>query len=187
MLWREASVNSHSKIWIYLIVLVGAQVSVSPGGEVLLGGGYGQQVGSQSDQNNAVVDLIYNFYSKDFEKAEFLLGAGGSFLWTDANEKEHVFLFTILPSVRYYFGNSTRYRPFIFLGVGPSYLSNNDLGEQESGGRFTFSDFVGLGMRWGDEQQWTISCCYRHISNASVYDLNDGIDVPTCFLVSRKF
>jgi lipid A 3-O-deacylase len=173
----------------FLIFLwaVGTLVISAQGGELLMSAGYGEQVGSQSGQDNAVVDLIYNFYTKDFGKLEFSLGAGGSFLWTDKDNKEHVFLVTILPLIRYYFGNSEKYRPFVFLGAGPSYMSNNDLGEQESDGRFTFNDFVGAGLRFGEDQQWTASICYRHISNASIYDQNDGIDVPTCLLVSRKF
>jgi hypothetical protein len=172
---------------IYGFMCLGLLIPFSYGGELMLGAGYGEQVGNNASQKNGVLDIFYNFYTKDFGNLEFSLGAGGSYVWTEGREDDHLLIATLLPSIRYHFNTKTAFHPFIFLGAGPSIMSDEDLGYQESGGRFTFNDFVGIGMRFGAEQQWTMQYCYRHISNAGVYTPNDGFDIPFCFMVGHRF
>ena len=174
------------KVRVGLLWCVVLLVPYSRSGELMVGAGYGEQVGSRSGQKNGIVDLIYNFYEKPWGDLHLLLGAGGTWLWTD-HDSDTIFMGTVLPSVRYYFGGTRKYRPYLFLGVGPSYMSSKNLGNQRSGGRFTFNDFVGAGVQLGAEQQWSIGFCYRHISNGSLYDSNDGFDVPFTFHVSHRF
>lgn len=60
-------------------------------------------------------------------------------------------------------------------GIQPTLISDHEVGERDLGGALQFSSHLGAGVALGErivvELQW------RHISNAHLYDANDGIDV----------
>ncbi len=159
----------------------------SDGGELLVGAGYGEQVGLDSfDQNNAVVDVLYDFYEIDRYHFRLSLGAGVSWLWNDFDDQE-VYIGSLFPTLRYFFGESEQFKPYAFVTTGFSYINEPGLGHQLLGGYFAFNDFFGVGTYMGAERTWSMNLCWRHISNAGIFKPNQGIDIPLCVLVGRRF
>lgn len=79
-------------------------------------------------------------------------------------------------------------QPFLELGIGPSWLSNNHLGHRNLGGQFAFQDLMGLGLRWRYHTSAILfSYHYLHYSNASLLPPNQGIDVKHLFTLGYEF
>lgn len=78
-------------------------------------------------------------------------------------------------------------QPYLELGIGASFLSNNHLGHRNLGGQFAFQDLIGLGLRWSKTQAWSLSYHYLHYSNASLCPPNQGIDVKHLFTLGYEF
>lgn len=80
-------------------------------------------------------------------------------------------------------------QPYLELGVGASWLSNNHLGHRNLGGQFAFQDLMGLGLRWRISKTviGTLSYHYLHYSNASLLPPNQGIDVKHLFTLGYEF
>lgn len=155
------------------------------GGELQVGMGYGEQVGlTDAPQNNAVFDILYDVYAFDQACWRLSFGVGLSWLWDDFDNEE-VLIGCIYPSLRYYMGESELFKPYLFVTTGFSYLTEPALGQQLLGGYFAFNDFFGAGAYVGRERLWSVGFCWRHISNAGLFDPNNGIDVPFCILVGR--
>jgi len=157
------------------------------GGELFVGAGYGEQVGLVGfDQDNTVVDVLYDFYEINRQDFRLSLGAGVSRLWNDFDD-ETVMIGSLLPTLRFFFGESTRFKPYAFVSTGFSYMTEPGLGHQLLGGYFAFNDFFGVASYVGRERVWSASICWRHISNAGLFEPNAGIDLPLCLLVGRRF
>jgi len=178
--------NAARRLAYLLVFFIGAG-GQGYGGELLVGGGYGEQVGrTDFDQHNAVVDVIYEFYEIDKNDFRLSLGVGVSQLWNDFDD-ETVLIGSMLPTLRFFFGESTRFKPYAFVTTGFSYMTEPGLGHQLLGGYFAFNDFFGVGSYIGPERKWSAGICWRHISNADLFQPNDGIDVPFYMLVGRRF
>ncbi len=72
--------------------------------------------------------------------------------------------------------------PFIEGAVGASLFSEDTLQNDQPiglqlGGTFQFEDMLGIGIKFGENQQFEISANYFHYSNLGFYDDNDGIDI----------
>jgi len=174
------------RLAVFLVLFFGAG-GRGYGGELIVGAGYGEQVGLVGfEQDNAVVDVLYDFYEIDRKDVRLSLGVGVSQLWNDYDD-ETVLIGSVLPTLRYFFGESKRFRPYAFVTTGFSYMTEPGLGHQLLGGYFAFNDFFGVGSYLGGERLWSASICWRHISNAGLFKPNAGIDVPVCLLVGRRF
>ena len=159
------------------------------GGQINVGGGYGpQSLDDWDGQHNGVVDLSYTFYESGKRGAwQFLCGAGYSYVFTDVNHNEDVHMFSVLPAVRYNLKKRGIFSPFLEITIGPSYMSDKQLGDREQGSHFIFNDFFTVGTRWGEEQEWEFSYSWRHISNGNLSKPNPGWDVPFTLHVGRRF
>jgi lipid A 3-O-deacylase len=62
----------------------------------------------------------------------------------------------------------------IEAGISPTLLSKHEFGGADFGGNFQFTSFVGLNSRLGEQMSATIRV--QHMSNASIYDPNPGLD-----------
>ncbi len=157
------------------------------GDELLVGGGYGEQVGRNGiGQDNAVVDILYDFSDVDWRNWRVTLGLGASWLWNDFDEHE-VFIGSLVPTFRYFLAESESMDFYVFVSTGFSYMTEPSLGQQLLGGYFAFNDFFGLGAYMGPEQDWSVNVCWRHISNAGLFDPNEGIDIPFYLMVGHRF
>ncbi len=162
---------------------------IACGGQVNVGGGYGpQSLDNLDGQYNGVIDLSYTFYESDRKGAwQFLCGVGYSYVFTDATHHEDVHMFSVLPALRYNLKQRGNFSPFLEVTIGPSYMSDNQLGDREQGSRFIFNDFFTIGTRWGEKQEWEFSYSWRHISNGNLSEPNPGWDIPFTLHVSKRF
>ena len=62
----------------------------------------------------------------------------------------------------------------IEAGISPTLMTRHEFGDADFGGVFQFTSFVGLNSRIG--KQTTASLRVQHMSNASIYDSNPGLD-----------
>ena len=171
---------------VSLCLCLGVGASVF-GGELQVVTGYGDQIGFHTfPQKNAVVDVLYDCYQFHYDSWQLSAGVGVSWLWDDFDHQE-VLVGCIYPSLRYYLGESERFKPYVFATTGFAYLTEPGLGQQFLGGYFAFNDFFGVATYVGRERLWSVGCCYRHISNAGIFQPNEGIDIPFCVLVGRGF
>lgn len=59
-------------------------------------------------------------------------------------------------------------------GISPTLITRHEFGDADFGGIFQFTSFIGLNSRIG--KQTTASLRIQHMSNASIYDRNPGLD-----------
>lgn len=60
------------------------------------------------------------------------------------------------------------------LGISPTLISKHEFGDADFGGNFQFTSFVGVNARLGERIAATVRV--QHMSNASIYDPNPGLD-----------
>lgn len=63
-------------------------------------------------------------------------------------------------------------------GIGANYLSRTKVGTRTLGGHFIFSNMISIGARVVNTKNFVIEISYllRHISNAGIYDSNEGFN-----------
>ena len=61
------------------------------------------------------------------------------------------------------------------FGIGPSYLSESNIGNRQKGSNFQFSDHFGLGVSSADGH-WRAGFAFRHLSNLSIRTPNNAVD-----------
>jgi lipid A 3-O-deacylase len=81
---------------------------------------------------------------------------------------------SLSPVLTYNFRTSGKLEPFVELGIGLTWISENKVGSRDLGSRFQFEDRIGAGFRTGDHD-WTLR--YIHYSNAGFEEPNDGLDL----------
>jgi lipid A 3-O-deacylase len=60
-------------------------------------------------------------------------------------------------------------------GVSPTFLSRYNFSEKDLGGRFQFTDHIGLD--WHLTKFFTVGWRYQHMSNAGIYNHNPGLNL----------
>ena len=60
-------------------------------------------------------------------------------------------------------------------GVSPTFLSRYNFSERDLGGRFEFTDHIGLD--WHVTKCFTVGWRFQHMSNASIYKHNPGLNL----------
>ncbi len=178
-------------IWFVLSALAVPPVSAEDICRIEVSVGHGPQwVDNTIQQYNSVIDV--NFFLKEYPiprlgRSTLLIGVGYSYLWTDADINRDNHVISLIPAYRYYFEISDKIQMFVHLAAGPSFMSSYNLGYQEQGSKFIFNDYAGLGMRFGQSNEWELSLAWRHLSNANLYRPNQGYDVPFTFILGRVF
>ena len=60
------------------------------------------------------------------------------------------------------------------IGFRPTWMFEHEYGDDDFGGAMQFTSHAGLSINW---QPMVISYRYQHTSNASIYDLNPGLNL----------
>ncbi|MCW5588712.1 MAG: acyloxyacyl hydrolase [Legionellales bacterium] len=76
-------------------------------------------------------------------------------------------------------------RPYFEASVGIAALSAKNLANRGLGANWSFEDLLGLGVRFGQHQQYDVSLHYLHYSNAGIKPPNNGIDVK--YLLTLRY
>lgn len=70
------------------------------------------------------------------------------------------------------------------FGVGPTWLSQPDVGNRHKSTQFQFSDSVGLGLS-DAAGNWRLGLTWRHISNSDIQTPNEAVDFKALTLAFR--
>ncbi len=66
---------------------------------------------------------------------------------------------------------------YLELGIGASWLSNTDISGRRLSTHFQFEDKIGLGLRFGAQQQYDVGFRVIHYSNGSIKRPNNGVNM----------
>ena len=160
-----------------------ASVEFEP--QLWLNAGWGKQ--SNAGQNNGTwgADLLLWEYHRS-AKQSLSLGVSYTHLVTDRDNNSRMEAFSIVPQYNLYAESWRNTTPFFFLrAIGPSYISQTQLGSREQANHFAFQAQVGAGLILGHEKPWRVSLSYKHFSNGYLFSPNDGIDVPLLLTVGK--
>lgn len=81
------------------------------------------------------------------------------------------------PMFRYEF-ELLNINPFIKAGIGVNFINSHTIDNRNIGGHFIFSDMISIGAKVFslDNYSVEISYLFRHISNAGLFDGNEGFN-----------
>jgi hypothetical protein len=152
----------------------------------MVNAGGGQQ--SRSDQDNRMfgADLIF-WKNQRSERQELVVGVGYTDIQTNAGFNEHVQAVSIFPQLNLYAKGNDSVRPMFFVrALGPTWLSERNLGDREQGSHFAFQAQVGAGLWFGKDRNWLAALSYKHFSNAGLSSPNEAFDVPVLLTVGYR-
>lgn len=159
--------------------------------------GVGPQVGA--DQTNRTIGVDINVLQ--FERSprqQLSLGLSYTYLESSRGPNKRLHAWSVYPQLMLIPKDSGWARswlpesaePYFFVrALGPSYLSDNSLGERQQDNHFAFQAQLGVGVTFagsnGSERRLSIS--WKHFSNANLFSDNDGIDVPLVLSYGFRF
>ncbi len=80
-------------------------------------------------------------------------------------------------------------KPYFFVrALGPSYISEDKLGEREQDNHLSFLAQIGAGVHIGvgEGPKIKLNVSWRHFSNANLFSENDGFDVPFVLSIGAR-
>jgi hypothetical protein len=167
--------------------------------ELILTLGAGDQ--PHADQYNRSIGADFSFYRYERTVRQHLqIGVSYTRIHTDTDtgSPDDLWAISIYPQLSLYPDAQGGFRrlfpawadPYFFVrALGPSYLSETQLGEREQENHFAFQAQVGFGMLldFGQARTGILSISWKHFSNGDLFDKNDGIDVPLVLSMGAKF
>lgn len=141
-------------------------------------------MGGQCDKRARVALLAIDFFSgwewgragKWYQTPYLeLLGAywHGHPGWTKVDTLKEVGLTAVVRTVRYPTGSAT---PYLDLGLGVDYLTEDRIENKLFGSDVLFSSNAGIGILFGQSKRFDLGLRARHLSNAGTKQINWGIN-----------
>ena len=117
----------------------------------------------------------------------FDLGASASIWQTDARGDTFRTL-SAYPLVRFFLvRNDTMDAYFSYSIAGPTFISEYQLDDLNTGAKFTFQDMMGVGAFLGKSRRLNAEVSLKHFSNGNLATSNAGIKIPLTFKVGLVF
>lgn len=117
----------------------------------------------------------------------FDLGGSFSYIRSEKNHDKTVAL-AVYPVFKFWFLRTKGMDLYANYSVpGPSYISRRYIDDLDTGGMFTFQDFMGIGGMFGEKRHLNFEVKIVHYSNGNVLPYNEGVAVPTTFNVGYAF
>ena len=114
-------------------------------------------------------------------------GAGFSY-WKSKIKEDRFYTFSLYPVLRF---TALRTRPadiyFNYSVAGPTFISGIVIDEKLTGKKFTFQDFMGMGIYAGKKRKLNAEIRIAHYSNGNIYPENDGVMIPLSFNLGYSF
>ncbi|MGQ0738724.1 MAG: acyloxyacyl hydrolase [Bacteroidota bacterium] len=102
--------------------------------------------------------------------------------WKSKGLKENFFTASLNPVFRF---TAIRSKPadifFEYSVAGPTFISKTNVDNVPLGRRFTFHDFMGMGVFAGTKRKLHAGIRIAHYSNGNIFPQNDGVKVPLTF------
>lgn len=152
---------------------------------------YGSSRESQQDYSNSVYGVSGKFLKFKLDNTLVFTIDGTFGQWTaHTDEYRHLTNFAISPALRAYFANYTRHniRPYLGISSGPSYYTQEQLGEQLQNTHFGLQSTLETGIEIGNQQHsLDLNLHLLHICNGGLALPNQGYDVTTVFSIGYQF
>lgn len=115
------------------------------------------------------------------------LGASLSF-WETENVNTRFFTLAVYPVLRFTLLRTNPADFFFFYSVaGPTYISKSLIDGVDTGKRFTFHDFLGIGTFAGPTRNMSAEIKIGHYSNGNLFPQNAGVKIPLTLAVGYNF
>jgi len=75
----------------------------------------------------------------------------------------------------------------VYSLAGPTYISQSQIDDRNTGNHFTFQDFMGLGAYVGRSRNVSVGVKINHYSNGNILTENAGIRIPITFNLGYAF
>ncbi len=138
-----------------------------------VGGGdhvYVIRVGAEWDWRDDLMEVfgwqLSSYWQLDFSKWQST---------RDASQTGANVTVGLVPMFRFS-GSEGYYQPYLDVGVGVSVFSVSRLEDHQFGSNFQFSSLFGVGINFGNRNQWGLGYKFQHYSNGSVRVPNKGIN-----------
>ena len=96
-------------------------------------------------------------------------------------------IYSLAPTLRYYFTQNYFISPYVDLSIGGAYLTRTRIANRNLGIYFSFQDQIAVGASFGKEQRLSVSLSTMHYSNGSMAGTNAGITIPLLMNVGYGF
>ncbi len=71
--------------------------------------------------------------------------------------------------------------------AGPAFISKTIIDDHNTGKRFTFQDFMGLGFNVGKRKRLNLEIGIAHYSNGNLFPQNAGVKIPLTLSIGFIF
>lgn len=171
----KASIGDYLKILIIILLLMSTNLFAQETKiESNLSIGIGNSLYNNIKKNQLIIFYKMNELSPNF--GDFNINSDANFELISINSSR-VMVIGLVPMLRYNLriGNVNL---FLSGGIGINYLNNHNIGTGKLGGNFIFSDMISAGIKILESDYMTIEMSYliRHISNAGIFDSNEGFN-----------
>ena len=144
--------------------------------------------GGKVEVKRSVVNLQYQrnlFHTKKV----FSLDVGARFgQWTSRNNGERFHTLAVYPLLRFTFLRLAPADLYASYSVaGPSYISRRVIDGRQTGGHFTFQDFMAIGAFIGGGRHLNVEVELNHYSNGNILLENAGVKIPLTFKAGYAF
>jgi hypothetical protein len=117
----------------------------------------------------------------------FDLGASASY-WTSNGNVEIFRTVSVYPLMRFFLARTQSADVYgAYSLAGPTYLSRTVIDGRETGERFTFQDFMGVGAFVGKARRVNAEIGIKHYSNGNIFTRNASVKVPLTFTLGLAF
>jgi hypothetical protein len=122
-------------------------------------------------------------------RKRFAIDFGASASMWESDGKNQVFrTLSAYPLVRFFLTRTdTADTYFSYSIAGPTYISEYQLDDLNTGAKFTFQDMMGVGAFFGKPRKINAEISIKHFSNGNLATSNAGIKVPLTFKVGWLF
>ena len=76
---------------------------------------------------------------------------------------------------------------FNYSLAGPTFISRSVIDNRDTGARFTFQDFMGIGTLLGRDHRFNAEVGIKHYSNGNLSTTNESVKVPLTFSIGYTF
>jgi hypothetical protein len=119
----------------------------------------------------------------------FAIDVGASFAqWRSSRNGDVFRTLSAYPLLRFTVLRSKPADLYVSYSVaGPSYISRDVIDDLDTGGRFTFQDFMGVGVFLGEDRRINAEINLNHYSNGNILSENAGVKIPLTFKLGYAF
>jgi len=115
------------------------------------------------------------------------LGASASY-WKSQGDKEVFQTMSVYPLLRFVLKHTEAADYYLGYSIaGPTFITESIIDGRDTGDRFTFQDFVGVGAFLGRTRRYNAELGLKHFSNGNIFTTNPGIKIPLTLTLGLTF